>query len=186
MQLVLHYRGPLRANGDSAHKHQLRQHFHPQLKKLWSQKPLNELPNLLEPRGILLGDYSLLRTIGAFTFVPLINAEMNVVAELSITLLRAEPPGGLITQGGDMDNRLKTLFDALTMPVHANQLPSKTALRSDQQPLFCLLEDDNLVTTVSVRTEQLLEPDIDSSLADVTILIRTRITRLTMGNAIFG
>jgi hypothetical protein len=122
-----------------------------------------------------------------FTFVPLVNAEMNVVAEVSITLLRPEPPGGVITQGGDMDNRLKTLFDALTMPRHSNQLKPGMVPTAGEEPFFfCLLEDDNLLTTVAVRTEQLLEPDIDPSEVDITIHIRTRVTRPTIDNAIFA
>lgn len=187
MRLTLHYRGTLRSNGGTEHKHVLRQMFHSQLKTLWNQKPLNEQSKLLQPRNPdRSGDYSLLRSLGAFTFVPLINEEMNVVAELSVVLLRPEPPGGLITQGGDIDNRLKTLFDALTMPRHQNSLPPGTAPEPDQTPFFCLLEDDNLVISVSVRTEQLLEPIADPSIVDASIYIRTRVTRRTMGNYPFG
>jgi hypothetical protein len=185
MRLVLHYRGELRANGPPAHKHELRQVFHAQLKRLWSQKPLSELPNLLQPKGALK-NCSVLRSLDSFTFAPLITAEMDVVAELSIILLRPEPPGGLITQGGDIDNRLKTLFDALTIPRYSNALPSGAVPQSDQTPFFCLLEDDNLVTAVSVRTEQLLEPDSDSALVDLTIDVQTRVTRQTWLNGIFG
>ena len=187
MRLVLHYRVPLRANGSPAHKHDLRQIFHAQLKKLWGQKPLTETPKLLQPRNKdRRGDYSLLRPLDSFTFVSLITHEMDVVAELTITLLRPELPGGLLTQGGDIDNRLKTLFDALTIPRHSNALPSGAVPQSDQTLFFCLLEDDNLVTAVSVRTEQLLEPDIDSTLVDASIHVLTRTTRPTMGNAPFA
>jgi len=185
MRLMLHYRGALRANGEPAHKHELRERFHAQLRTLWGQRPLSEQPSLLEPKKGA-GDYSLLRPLGAFTFVPLITAEMNVVAEVSITLLRPEPPGGLITQGGDLDNRLKTLFDALTMPRHLNALPPGAVPGPDEGPFFCLLEDDNLVVSVSVRTEQLLEPVSDPSLVDASIYVRTRVTRRTMGNHSFG
>jgi len=185
MRLVLHYRGPLKANGNPSHKHQLRRDFHVQLKKLWSQKPLSEDPFFLQPRD--RGPHSLLRPFGAFTFAPLITAELNVVAELSVTLLRPEPPGGLITQGGDLDNRLKTLFDALTMPRHPNALSSEAVPQSDETPHFiCLLEDDNLVTAVSVRTEQLLEPTDDPSLVDASIHVLTQVTRSTWANSIFG
>lgn len=185
MRPVLHYRGTLRANGSPAHKHDLRVHFHQQIKQLWSQKPLSEQPALLEPRQGR--NYCLLRPMGVFTFVPLVNAEMNIVAELEITLLRPEPPGGLITQGGDIDNRLKTLFDSLTMPRHENALPTGATPGVDETPFFfCLLEDDNLVTAVSVRTEQMLEPTSDTSIVDLTIRVRTRVTRRSIGNSAFG
>jgi hypothetical protein len=132
------------------------------------------------------GDYSLIRPLGSFVFVPLVNAGMNVVAELSVTLLRPEPPGGLITQGGDIDNRLKTLFDALTMPRLANALPPGAVPATDEAPFFCVLEDDNLVTAVAVRTEQLLEPNVELSVVDIAIHVRTRVTRPTIGNDAFA
>ena len=145
---------------------------------------MNELPRLLQPRQD--EDYCLLRPLGPYMFVPLIAAEMNVIAELSVTLLRPQPPGGLIAHGGDIDNRLKTLFDSLTMPRHANALPRGSTPSVDQTPFFCLLEDDNLVVSVNVRTEQLLEPGIDSSLVDASIDVRTRVTRPTLGNLPFA
>ena len=123
MKLILHYRGDLFANGKPTHKHDLRRIFHSQLKTLWGQRPLvDDTKSLLKTR-VNEGDYSLLRPLPPFDFVPLISAEMNVVCEISILLMRPEPPGNLITSGGDMDNRLKTLFDAMTMPRHANAYP---------------------------------------------------------------
>ena len=111
---------------------------------------------------------------------------MDSTAELSLTLLRPEPPGNLLTQGGDIDNRLKTLFDALTMPRHANALPVGAKPEEGEMPFFCLLEDDNLVTSVQVRTEQLLEPECDSSVVELFIFVRTRISRQTYGNGFLG
>ena len=111
---------------------------------------------------------------------------MNVVAEVQVMLMRPYPPGQLLTKGGDIDNRLKTLFDALTMPRHANALPLGAVPGADQTPFFCVLEDDNLVTSVSVRTEQLLEQGLDQTLVDVAISVVTNVTRHTIGNAGFG
>lgn len=185
MRLTLHYRGPMRANGSPQHKHDLRRHFHLQLKKLWAQEPLLGHPDLLK-RGPRDGEYSLLRELPPFIFVPLVAAEMNVIAELSIVLLRPEPPGGLLTQGGDIDNRLKTLFDALSMPQQANSLPRDASRQQGECPFFCLLENDNLVTSVAVRTEQLLEPDADATIVDAAIYVRTRTTRQTWGNEDFA
>jgi hypothetical protein len=154
-----------------------------QLQTLWSQPPLSEFTDLLQTPRRRTGDYSLPRYFGKFLFVPLLAAEMNSVAELSLTILRPEPPGQLITHGGDIDNRLKTLFDALTMPRHLNALPNSIEPTAEQVPYFyCLLEDDNLITSLAVRTEQLLEPVTDKSTVDLTIGVRTRVTRVTVGN----
>jgi hypothetical protein len=70
------------------------------------------------------------------------------------------------------------------MPRHTNSLPSGATPGPDQTPFFCLLEDDNLVTAVSVQTEQLLEL-AEPSLVDVLINVRTRVTQQTMGNFAF-
>lgn len=188
MRFVLHYRGPLKSNGNPAHKHDLREAFHLQLKQLWAHPPLNEESThlLVYPRPSS-SNYSLPRPFGTFVFVPLVTNEMNVVAELSIVLLRPEAPGKLITQGGDIDNRVKTLFDALTMPRHQNALLASAVPKPEQTPFFfCLLEDDNLVTSVSVKTEQLLEPVSDLSVVEVYIEVTTKVTRLTMGNGNFA
>lgn len=98
MRFVLHYRGPLKANAGPAHKHEIRRLFRAQLKTLWSHKPLVEHEDLLRPPS-RTGSYSLVRETAPFTFIPLVSAQMDIVAELSVTILRPEPPGSLITQG---------------------------------------------------------------------------------------
>jgi hypothetical protein len=72
------------------------------------------------------------------------------------------------------------------MPRHLNALTPDVIPTGDEAPFFCLLEDDNLVIAVSVRTEQLLEPVRDASVVDVSIHVRTRVTRPTMGNYDFA
>ena len=50
-------------------------------------------------------------------------------------------------------------------------------------PLFlCVFEDDNLITDLTVRTGQLLEPSDDNSEVVANIQITTRILRTTFGN----
>jgi hypothetical protein len=181
MRLVLHYRGPLRSNGDAMHKQQIRAALSAQLAKVWEQPPLSEDKRLLnQPKS--LASYSFIREVAGLEFVPLVTAEAHIVAELRIVLLRPGPPGDLLSQGGDIDNRLKTLFDALTVP-QANQI--RQASSTPPGRTFCLLEDDRLVTHVEVRAEQLLE-DVDPSIVDMTVSVRTRVTRLTMNNQIWA
>jgi hypothetical protein len=74
---------------------------------------------------------------------------------LDITWLRREEAGKIV-DGGDIDNRLKTLFDGLRMPHNGNEIASPPA--TDNERRYCLLEDDKLITKLSVSTHQLLEP----------------------------
>jgi len=46
-------------------------------------------------------------------FLPLVRQSLSLVCKLDILFLRKEEPGGIITQSGDIDNRLKTLFDGI-------------------------------------------------------------------------
>ena len=102
---------------------------------------------------------------------------MNLIARLEITFLRPEEPGCLITKGGDIDNRLKTLFDALRIPNEANELPSRVTPQDDEMPIFyCLLESDSLVTSVSVVTDRLL---VQTGASDKVLLLIHTIVRGT-------
>src|ERR1700692_3343706 len=125
MRFTLHCRGKLPSNGSPAQKHALREAFHVQLSELWSNPPLNKIAGsvfLSNPQRVPL-EFPIV--VGDFPFVPLVTSVYLAAAELEIVLLRPEPPGRLITQGGDIDNRLKTLFDSLTIP-KLNALPQGT------------------------------------------------------------
>ena len=184
MRFVLHYRGPLRSNADAHNKHQLRLAFHHQLATLWGQTPLRDTAEAwLGVRTTKNKDGAyLIRMVKGRTFVPVVSAQLHTIAELRIVMLRPGRPGQLLQHGGDIDNRLKTLFDALTIP-QENQL--KELAPSEQNPVYCLLEDDWLVSAVEVRTEQLLET-VDPSWVEMTLDVRTRVTRETWGNTLFA
>ena len=96
------------------------------------------------------------------------------VAELEVTLLWPQTPGNIITSGGDIDNRLKTLFDALKVPSEPSALPIGTIPQLGEEPFFCLLEDDSLIARVSVETDRLLEPCSDTSMVRLFIRVKTR------------
>jgi len=59
---------------------------------------------------------SIIQDVGDFQFAPLVNNKLHMTADLNITMLRPGRPGSLITHAGDIDNRLKTLLDALKVP----------------------------------------------------------------------
>ena len=90
-------------------------------------------------------------------FVPLVTKEGGFTCSLDILFLRRDNPGYLICQGGDIDNRIKVLFDGLKMPEHVSDL-GDLPIEDDERPFYCLLEDDSLVTSVSITTDRLLLP----------------------------
>jgi len=91
---------------------------------------------------------------GGFNLVPLVTPDMSLRCSLDITLLRPEESRFIYTQG-DIDGQLKTLFDALRIPANTGETGGMGP-QDDEDPLFCLLEDDRLISEVRVATDQLL------------------------------
>ena len=101
---------------------------------------------------------ALRRELSQFVFLPLVGQAVGLVAELDILFLRPQAPGYLVQHGGDIDNRIKTLLDALRIPLAADELPLGDAPRPDEEPFCALLEDDALITRLAITTDQLLLP----------------------------
>ena len=107
--------------------------------------------------------------------------------EIEILFLRRDHPGhGLIRSGGDIDNRIKVPFDALRMPQSCDEL-SGGPPQSGEDPFYCLLQDDRLITAVSVTTDRLLEPAHDGAGQNdvkLVILVRTQLFDPDLGGQI--
>ncbi|MEA2239353.1 MAG: hypothetical protein QOC81_4077 [Thermoanaerobaculia bacterium] len=62
------------------------------------------------------------------------------------------------------------------------QLQSSSAATADEDPFFCVVEDDSLITEIKVTTDRLLEPlRDDEHIHDVHIIINVK-TLLIAGN----
>jgi hypothetical protein len=183
MEFILTYKGPLKGNSSTVqHKQNLRRNFHKQLKMLWSQEPLSSSQVLIPNQENSIEATKL--QIGNFTFVPLITQRLYLFSELDVLFLRPGPRGSIIYIGGDIDNRLKTLLDSLRAPKSVQELPRDDKSSADESPFFCLLEDDALVTSVSVSADQYLE---SCAPEDPLVIIKVRIkkTRSTWNNSDF-
>ena len=153
MKFRLFYRGSLKSNGKPEDKQALRRAFLPQLRCLWNKSPLVDCKNdYLDP----CHTSTVVKTVDEWNFTSIVNSKHHLIAELDVLLLRPEEPGSVITQGGDIDNRLKTLLDALSIP-QANQIPNGDKPGKDEDQFHCLFEDDNLITHVSITVDRLLE-----------------------------
>lgn len=200
MEFTLFYRGQLGSNSKPKFKHELRREFHKQLKVLWSQPSFHDLrehleeskpmEKELEPDAIshaeVVGPHScIVKKAGAFRFAPLVCSQFNLTASLDITLLRPGPPGSLVKDGGDIDNRLKTLLDALKAPLTSGELYEGATPEADESPFFCLLEDDSLITGLSVRTDRLLVDDVNKREVLLIIRVKLEIISVDFGNMSF-
>jgi hypothetical protein len=181
MKFILTYDGPLssgnRATSRIPQIWDIRKHIHPQLEELWRTNPaLQRLKKSavvhptyhygkaelyhLAPDELAEGDpltggmIRLTEPInrGGRNYVPLVRDSIALICGIDILFLRREEPGKVVSSDGDIDNRLKTLFDGLRLP-KGDELPAPPEV---PDPLCCLLEDDSLISDLSVKTGRLL------------------------------
>jgi hypothetical protein len=117
-------------------------------------------------------------TPGNRWFMPLIASYNGLGCHLDIKFMRPGMRGNLFP-GGDLDNRLKTLFDGLRMPREPQEIPDDGWLPDPAEKFFCLLEDDALITGFQVATEPLLTPATDSA-SEVRLEIGVKVVVLTI------
>ena len=97
------------------------------------------------------------RHIGGIDWNPIITPNLKLIAELDIQLLHPEIVG---VPRSDIDNRVKTIMDGLRCPQNEHEIGSNTP--RDIGPIYTLLDDDHLITKLSVNTSHLLDSDIFS------------------------
>jgi hypothetical protein len=193
MKFHLIYSGDLlKSAGNNEHrtweKHALRLHLHEQLKRLWETHPAlkqyaaktveigDNGERIIPPKPFL--DYLAHGYSRAGNgFIPLMTEANGLVCELDILLLRPEGPGQIIESAGDIDNRIKTLIDALRIPNHASEMKKKAGDKPDPNPMFCLLQDDKLITRLAVTTDRLLFPETESG-REVMLIIKVETAQI--------
>lgn len=193
MEFRLVYRGPLKSatasNPRPREKHQIRKQLHIQIRQFWREHP--HLKMLMERSGEFGNPESAVTNRakdfrrGPHGFVPLVRRQEDSFCALNILFLRRGTPGKIVDQGGDLDNRLKTLFDALKVPDTTRGLPEGP--EPDFDPMFCLLQDDSQITSLSVTTDRILFPQSDNEGdEDVVLVIHVHVYRGTNAAQVTG
>jgi hypothetical protein len=95
-----------------------------------------------------------------FNWLPMVTSANGLICKIDVLMLREGQPGHVLF---DMDNRLKTLFDALRKAGSPEELGASASSgiitpRPDEDPFYVVLEDDRLITHLSVTSDTLLEP----------------------------
>jgi hypothetical protein len=158
----------------------IRNHFHDQLADLWDSHALmrqlrhearalksddtgaiyfrpttlpdyRDPPPPLEPNQVDL--CAPIHVPNAGSFIPFVRNSLYLACAVDVLFLRHEEPMSLMRLGGDLDGRLKTLFDALKMP-NPNDRYVGPDLTDD--PLYVVLEDDALISDFSIKSGRLL------------------------------
>ena len=204
MRLRLTYSGHLKAAGNNSNrgsdKWNIRNAIHPQLQEFWDIDPILQGKtisigeNRYSPEGFVMKDpddfdhaaymrgrFRIPVIVEGHSFLPLVRKSLSLACSLDILFLRKDRPGTLVSSGGDLDARIKTLFDGLRMPKTAEEMQSGSPVGN---PHLCLLEDDSLITDLTVRTDRLLSrPDADKSEVLLIMDVSVKAIELTDDNA---
>ncbi|MBR5904810.1 MAG: hypothetical protein IKZ49_04780 [Alphaproteobacteria bacterium] len=187
MKFKLLYYGDILTNPKKRSQHiaDIRMQFHPQLKKLLDFKPWNNLSKFMMPDATK--SPIITRHIGGIDFNPIITPNLKMIAELEILMMHPEIIG---VPRSDIDNRVKTILDGLRCPQNEHEIGQNTP--RDIGPIYTLLDDDHLVTKLTVNTSHLLSnnifpADIQASPDAIFMLIdvNVRVTEGTLDNLPF-
>lgn len=178
MRFRLVYDGRIKSNSDNRDKWAIRRAFEPQIRRLWDQEPLSHLARYKDPEQTK--EWCLNIDRHGVKYVPLVSTKLKIFAELDVLFLTANKPGDIIHNGGDLDNRMKTLLDGLTTPAN-NQVPPADFQTTDGY-FHCLLEDDKLVTRVAIEADQHLTLERKSLFVLAIINVKIRLSSGTMSN----
>lgn len=211
MKFTLTYDGilPASANGSSKkvpEKQEIREHISPQLAELWRLHPALQRakrnryvsksgafltadhhhsvklpPGTVDKNSI---DLCAEVELGGVKFMPLVRSSYNTICGISVLFLRQEAAGS-VYQGGDLDNRIKTLLDALTLP-KAEHIAKAPPSSSASLPIHCLMEDDSLMAGLNVETRRLLtHPGADEKQVRLIIEVDVRVPDARSYNTLF-
>jgi hypothetical protein len=199
MEFHLLYDGPLHADTQRHHwvqeKHTIRKVFHRQITYLWKTHPFLAVRYKAMCRDPFTdSSEESIRWVDlqarnfnkcGFNFLPLVGQVFDIACSLDVLFLRRSHPGSLVSKGGDIDNRIKVLFDALRIPDQCSELPPSAKPSDRENPFFSLLQDDKLITQFKVTTDRLLTPSSsDHPENDAFLLIKVR--ALATGASMFN
>jgi hypothetical protein len=141
MKFLLLYEGQIaprqRANLEDIHA--IRMALDPQIRALWEFSPLNVEAERLLRHEKGPDEIGLVESRGTNAFIPIVSKKIDLQCNLEITFLQRQAPGQLIGDGGDIDNRIKTLLDALAVPPFSQQEAFRLARLPAGQAVFLLV-----------------------------------------------
>lgn len=179
VEFRLLFDGPIGSDSRAPIKHEIRRALHPQLRQLWlvnrklrklasyeGQRFHAEVQSKLPVKQTHLFEDDAIQCAfknwgdnwsrGPFHCVPLVTEALGLVCRIDILLLRPEDDTHVLAHG-DLDGQVKTLFDGLRMPLNLAET-GNTSPNADEDPFFCLLEDDRLVSELRINSDKLLLP----------------------------
>lgn len=151
-------------------------------KPIWSPSELPEWNDPIPPvREGQTDSCAPLEVPNVGKFIPLVRNSLYLACDLNILFLRHDDDLRILRDHGDLDNRIKTLFDGLRKPKTAEE---QGGIVPSADPLYVLLEDDALIHSFSVKTGKLLGQAVErrKKLVRLTIEVTIKVLRTFHAN----
>jgi hypothetical protein len=181
VEFHLSYQGPLpacnsnRDDAKSEYKQAIRIEFADQLRLHWNRewmlmnakhRGLDVIP-VVNRRAVVTeliryNKMHFLVEMCGYRWLPIVTRANGLTCEIDVLLKRRSEPGEIFVSGddgGDLDNRLKILLDALRMPLSPNECPGNQCGPGERDGQWIervvVLEDDSLISKVTIEARQL-------------------------------
>ena len=195
VEFTLRFSGTIPSHS-SAKAHDIRCVFHEQLEDYWSRdtrllkvkralikrsqktsRAVHDVRGDDERLGKTVDGRYYFHEVNGVRFVPLVTAWRYLRCDVHVRIYRYEGAknvrGGVLDLNGDIDSKAKSLLDALRMPTDSSDGRSVTP---HDGLFFCVLEDDRLVTKLTIETkEKLGKRPAKDKLAEVEAFVDVRI-----------
>lgn len=180
MHITLTYKGQIQGNSrKQSDVWRLRKSFHDQLSKLRQTEQFDYVEKYSDPGSATPNGYIGIDVSGS-RFIPFVTSKMRTRCSLYVRILRGIRQYNPVLGNVDLDNRIKTLIDALRSPQQAGELRDlDTAVR------FVLLEDDSLIDGITVKSDHYLAED-DESVVLAVVTANIHLSHATLGNMHLG
>jgi len=157
MHITLTYKGVIPGNSrKQSDVWTIRKSFDKQLRKLKLAEPFNYVEKLSNPNPDPSSSY-IGFDVGNSTYIPFITEKMKTRCSLYIRVFRGLRQYNPVLGNVDLDNRIKTLIDALRAPQQVGESKG-----NDGYVRYVLLQDDALIDGITVKSDHYLAEDSDN------------------------
>ena len=183
MNFTLFYPGEIRSGNKNNARHidEIRRAISPQMERLYSLEPLTAGGVICEPSGDSEKDKNMcccFTNVGGRNFSCLVSKWMRTACKLHITYYESEGSLSVANSLVDIDNKTKTLFDALALPLES-QIASLDPCKGRTH---CLCQDDSLVWEAKIGRLRLLDKNLFNATSFTQIEVEIIPTQLTISN----
>lgn len=187
MNFTLFYSGRIRSSNKRNVKHinDIRCKLSPQIRQLYDCNPLKSIDAKCEPGSHTAQDVRTYTKIAGRDYSSLVNKGLGLACQINVIFYEATGTISVANDIGDVDNKAKTLIDALKLP--SNDEVDKLSDELMQSTVHCLLMDDAFLWGVDLKRRRLLHPELRKEKTLTQIDVQVMPTSVTIANiGLFG